>query len=134
MYKALPISCPVTALALAILLTPTVALAAQDASTGKLPQIYTSSSYTETDDDYTGFRTRGFCTDAYSKEWCDAHGFSDNRPVPHKVKLTPKEERCLQDFYVHGAIGALGSLVTGSAPGALFATASVAYDLFRCLS
>lgn len=32
----------------------------------------------------TTLRERGRCTDSYSKEWCDSHGFQNNRPVPHK--------------------------------------------------
>lgn len=41
---------------------------------------------------------RGRCTDSYSKAWCDSHGFANNRPVPHKVKLNAKEEACLRDL------------------------------------
>ena len=32
----------------------------------------------------TTLRERGRCTDSYSKEWCDSHGFQNNRPVPQR--------------------------------------------------
>lgn len=41
----------------------------------------------------TTLRERGRCTDSYSKEWCDSHGFQNNRPVPHKVPLNKKRGR-----------------------------------------
>lgn len=36
-------------------------------------------------------RTRGNCTDIYTKAWCDSHGYANNRPVSGSVTLTNKE-------------------------------------------
>lgn len=41
-------------------------------------------------------RTRGNCTDVYSKQWCDTHGYENNRPVGSSVKLTQQELSCLE--------------------------------------
>lgn len=76
---------------------------------------------------------RGRCTDSYSKAWCDSHGFANNRPVPHKVKLIPKEEACLRDLYVAGTAGVIAGYVTKGPAGALYATARASYRLFTCL-
>lgn len=79
------------------------------------------------------FFERGRCADSYSKAWCDSHGFANNRPVPHKVKLIPKEEACLRDLYVAGTAGVIAGYVTKGPGGALYATARAAYQLFTCL-
>lgn len=80
----------------------------------------------------TTLRERGRCTDSYSKEWCDSHGFQNNRPVPHKVQLTEKEAECYWGLIRNGAEWVV-TAVTKDARGFLFATADVASTLFKCL-
>lgn len=77
-------------------------------------------------------RERGRCTDVYSKAWCDAHGYKNNRPVG-KVALNKKELDCLVTFY--GSIGfALAKGIVSKTPtGAIVASASAAYSLWKCL-
>lgn len=77
-------------------------------------------------------RERGRCTDSYSKEWCDSHGFQNNRPVPHKVQLTKKEAECYWGLIRNGAEWVV-SAVSKDVRGLLFATADVSYTLHKCL-
>lgn len=79
------------------------------------------------------FFERGRCTDSYSKAWCDSHGFANNRPVPHKVKLNAKEEACLRDPYLAGTAEVIAGLVTTGPSGGFFATAMTSYRLFICM-
>lgn len=79
----------------------------------------------------TTLRERGRCTDSYSKEWCDSHGFQNNRPVPHKVKLTKKEADCYWGLVQAGVGGAIGTVTQGPG-GALQAAAAVAWALWNC--
>lgn len=76
-------------------------------------------------------RTRGNCTDVYSKTWCNAHGYGNNRPVGARVTLTQREKDCLFRYYiVAGNIVIAG--VTKSASGIWTATANAAYTLWVC--
>lgn len=74
-------------------------------------------------------RIRGNCTDVYSKQWCDTHGYENNRPVGSSVKLTQKELSCLE-----AGLGTTFGLVTffSGSPAAIFAytgTALVSFAL-----
>ena len=110
---------------------PVAAAYADEGSPAESSEIYVGDNY---DENYniSPFE-RGRCTDSYSKAWCDSHGFANNRPVPHKVKLIPKEEACLRDLYVAGTAGVIAGYVTKGPGGALYATARAAYQLFTCL-
>ena len=94
--------------------------------------IYLGGNQTATEGTEIGVRERGRCTDSYSKEWCNAHGFTNNRPVPHVVKLTPKEQKCYNELLI-SSIGIAGSVWTGPG-GTLIATATTAFRLFNCLA
>ncbi len=98
MKKCLPSIVSAT-LCLSLVMTPFVPVAAAYADEGspaESSEIYVGDNY---DENYniSPFE-RGRCTDSYSKAWCDSHGFANNRPVPHKVKLNAKEEACLRDL------------------------------------
>ncbi len=91
--------------------------------------LYIDDRYSE--DIQPSRRTRGNCTDLYSKAWCDAHGFKNNRPVPGSVRLNNREKKCLFNCYVTmGKIVLAG--VTKSPTGIYSATASAAYTLWVC--
>lgn len=110
-----------------LLAAPTLALASeppqQDAEVYMLEEDGTPNA--------TVLRERGRCTDSYSKEWCDAHGFQNNRPVPHKVKLTKKEADCYWSLVQAGVEGAIGAVTRGPG-GALHAATAVAWALWNC--
>lgn len=110
---------------------PVAAAYADEGSPAESSEIYVGDNY---DENYniSPFE-RGRCTDSYSKAWCDSHGFANNRPVPHKVKLIPKEEACLRDLYVAGTAGVIAGYVKSGPGGALYATAAASYRLFTCL-
>lgn len=76
---------------------------------------------------------RGRCTDSYSKEWCDSHGFKNNRPVPHAVKLTKQELACYYGLIRNG-VSAVTALVKKSPLGVAVAVADVAFTLWTCKS
>ncbi|WP_368153092.1 hypothetical protein, partial [Collinsella aerofaciens] len=73
------------------------------------------------------------CSHSYSKAWCDSHGFANNRPVPHKVKLNAKEEARLRDLQLAGTAEVIAGLVTTGPSGGFFATAMTSYRLFTCM-
>lgn len=98
MKKCLP-SIVSAALCPSLVMTPFVPVAAAHADEGspaESSEIYVGDNYDENYD--ISLFERGRCTDSYSKAWCDSHGFANNRPVPHKVKLNAKEEACLRDL------------------------------------
>lgn len=107
---------------------PTLAIASE--ATSQEAEVYTLENEKETGE--TILRERGRCTDSYSKEWCDAHGFQNNRPVPHKVQLTEKEAECYWGLIRNGAEWVV-TAVTKDGRGFLFATADAASTLFKCL-
>lgn len=80
----------------------------------------------------TVLRERGRCTDSYSKEWCDSHGFQNNRPVPHKVNLTKRESDCYWGMLKAGSKTFINAVTQGPA-GVLKAAPSVAYALWKCI-
>lgn len=82
----------------------------------------------------TTLRERGRYTDSYSKEWCDSHGFQNNRPVPHAVPLNSKERKCLTDFYLSVTGDILLAGVTLNPAGIYIGTPIAAFQLFNCLS
>lgn len=47
---------------------------------------------------------KGHCTDSHSKEWCDSHGYENNRPVAPMVKLTKAQEKCFWTAVSSGII------------------------------
>lgn len=80
----------------------------------------------------TTLRERGRCTDSYSKEWCDSHGFQNNRPVPHKVPLNKKEEDCLRKFFI-SETGQLLKAGIGPSGKSFIGLAQPVFELFLCL-
>lgn len=122
------------ALCISLVITPFVLVAsayADEAITTDASEIYIGDNYVE-DYDITPFE-RGYCTDSYSKAWCDSHGFANNRPVPHQVKLNAKEEACLRELYIAGTASVIAELITQGPGGGLFATAMVSFNLFNCM-
>lgn len=75
---------------------------------------------------------RGQCTDRFSKAWCDAHGFKNNRPVPGTVKLNAKERKCYNELLITNA-GLAASMVWTGPGGALVGSAASVFRLFNCL-
>lgn len=67
---------------------------------------------------------RGRCTDAHSKEWCDAHGYENNRPVGGKIILTGKAAECYWFCIRKGIMTGLTSLVS-PAGAVLYASEAV---------
>lgn len=122
------------ALCLSLVVTPFVPVAAayaDEVTPAESSEIYVGDNYDENFD--ISLFERGRCTDSYSKAWCDSHGFSNNRPVPHKVKLNAKEEACLRELYIAGTAEVIAGYITGNAPGGLFATAMASFRLFNCM-
>lgn len=76
---------------------------------------------------------RGQCTDVYSKAWCDAHGYKNNRPVGKMVKLTKKERDCYYGALADGVWTGLTGAVTASVAGVLMAPPAVAFSFFNCM-
>lgn len=76
-------------------------------------------------------RTKGTCTDRYSREWCNAHGFSNNRPVPEKVGLNEKELRCYVSLLASGSIAAT-EVITLDPKGIIEASVAFAVCLWGC--
>ena len=109
---------------------PTLAIASE--ATSQEAEVYTLENEKETGE--TILRERGRCTDSYSKEWCDAHGFQNNRPVPHAVPLNSKERKCLTDFYLSVTGDILLAGVTLNPAGIYIGTPIAAFQLFNCLS
>lgn len=122
------------ALCLSLVMTPFAPIAsayADEGSPTEGSEIYVGDNYDENYD--VSLLERGRCTDSYSKAWCDSHGFANNRPVPHRVKLNAKEESCLRQLYIAGTADIIAGYITGNVPGGLFATAGVSFQLFNCL-
>lgn len=118
-----------------IVITSSLTAAPAFAIASELPSQKTEVYTLEEDNqpEATVLHERGRCTDSYSKEWCDSHGFKNNRPVPHKVQLTKKEADCYYNMIRNGAEWFFAA-VTKNVSGALFATADIAYTLHNCLS
>lgn len=76
---------------------------------------------------------RGRCTDVYPKDWCNAHGYKNNRPVGASVTLNSREKKCLEDFYLDSARNILISGVTMNPAGIYIGTPYAAIKLWRCL-
>lgn len=109
-------------------LTAAPAFAAASEPSSQKAEVYVLE---EEESGATTLRERGRCTDSYPKEWCDSHGFQNNRPVPHKVQLTKKEADCYWSLVGAGLTGAIGTVVSGPG-GALTAAADVAWTLWMC--
>lgn len=96
-------------------------------------EVYYEQNATE----YMLMRERGRCTDVYSRGWCNAHGYKNNRPVGATVRLNAKEEKCVKQLY--GSLAAalaqgVISVVTGSGGVTGYvAAASAAYSFWVCL-
>ncbi len=74
---------------------------------------------------------RGQCTDVYSRAWCNAHGYRNNRPVGKMVKLNAKEKACYYGLLAKGTKAALCAAV-GNYGGVLKAAPGIAYTLYKC--
>lgn len=112
--------CPTTAFATSAEMVP-----------GNNDEVYVSDTYSE--DIRIETRERGRCTDSYSKAWCDAHGFTNNRPVPGSVKLNAKERACYSKLVINGTFDVIRNFVVAGPGGALYASADATYKLFACL-
>lgn len=77
-------------------------------------------------------RTRGFCTDNFSWEWCKAHGYANNRPVMGKVKLVQREVNCMLEFDAKLTALGIKTLITGNL-GEFFTLPRIAFQLWNCL-
>lgn len=55
---------------------------------------------------------KGKCTDEHTKEWCNSHGYENNRPVQHKVKLTGKQKDCYWTLVSRGVLTTVGVIAT----------------------
>lgn len=95
-------------------------------------EIYVDENYVNQSNGNAAPRTRGTCTEVYSKAWCDSHGYQNNRPVGGKVLLNDRERRCYLGFLASGTHASITMLVTGPA-GALVAAPLIAFNLFNCL-
>lgn len=125
----------ITSLALCLsLMLPTGAVAfaetgGDQAASGGTDAVYVGDSY----DSGIAPRTRGNCTDSYSRAWCNSHGYANNRPVGHTVVLNAQEQRCYNALIASGLQASVTSLVTLNASGLLIAAPFIAYNLYNCL-
>lgn len=76
---------------------------------------------------------RGQCTDVYSRAWCNAHGYRNNRPVGKMVKLNAKEKACYYKFLGKAVAKTITGAITKGPAGALMGPPSAAFSLFKCL-
>lgn len=96
--------------------------------------IYVDDSYGETVDENSQSRTRGNCTDVYSKAWCDSHGYENNRPVPGTAVtiMIPDEVKCYLSALASGTAVLLTGKVTKNKEGMYVAIANVVFQFFIC--
>ncbi|MBP3893945.1 MAG: hypothetical protein J6D34_07900 [Atopobiaceae bacterium] len=78
-------------------------------------------------------KTKGNCTDLYPREWCNAHGYGNNRPVGARVNLNSKEKSCLIKWY-GGIAKAISLGIVQNYGGAVVGAASTCVKLWYCLS
>lgn len=80
-------------------------------------------------------RERGTCSQVYSRAWCNAHGYANNRPVGASVitQLNQKEKNCLLSWYGSEAAAIASGFVSLNGMGALVGTAAASYQLWVCL-
>ncbi|MEF9920770.1 hypothetical protein [Anaerorhabdus sp.] len=100
---------------------------------GYEPTLYVSENYDVESDSIVQPRTRGNCTDVYSKEWCDSHGYENNRPVPGTalIPLISDELKCYLSAISSGAAIFLTSKVSIK-EGVYVAVADVLFQLYIC--
>lgn len=77
-------------------------------------------------------RTRGTCSEVYSRAWCNAHGYGNNRPVPGRVRLNAKEQRCVKQLYGSLAAAVASGIISGGS-GWYVGAASAVYGFWLCL-
>lgn len=100
---------------------------------------YADENLVYIDDGYSEYkkiaptRERGRCTDVYSKSWCNAHGYKNNRPVG-KVTMSAKERECayrILALFGKGACVGLG-FMTVNGKMLVKISADVSYMLYTC--
>ncbi|MEG0093347.1 MAG: hypothetical protein RR945_00005 [Erysipelotrichaceae bacterium] len=96
-------------------------------------EIYVDDNYNQYSSGEVQPRNRGNCTDVYTREWCNAHGFENNRPVPGSVQLNAKEKRCYFEMLGNAAWNVLTSSITMNAAKLYYGTASVVFKFYKCL-
>lgn len=80
-------------------------------------------------------RERGTCSQVYSRAWCNAHGYANNRPVGASVitQLNQREKNCLLAWYGSEAAAVASGFASVNGAGALVGTVAAAYQLWVCL-
>lgn len=96
-------------------------------------EIYVDENYGNQTSESITPRNRGNCTDVYSRAWCNAHGYQNNRPVGGTVILNKDERRCYFGLISSGLHTEITLLVYGAQAGALIAVPFIAFELFNCL-
>lgn len=122
-----------TSLALCLsLVLPTGAVAFADtgdqAASGGTDAVYVSDTY----DNGIAPRTRGNCTDSYSRGWCNSHGYANNRPVPGRVILNSQELNCYFKAVAQGVAETVFWGVVKQPNGVYMAISSTAWRLWNC--
>lgn len=77
-------------------------------------------------------RTRGTCSEVYSRAWCNAHGYGNNRPVPARVNLTSREKRCIISIYGSLTKALIAGIVSGGSGSVYTAAADFAFVMWMC--
>lgn len=113
---------------------PVLANTENDDNDGYTTEIYVDENYGNQTNEGIQPRTRGNCTDVYSRAWCNAHGYQNNRPVPGSVKLIQSEINCYLKWSAIGVAKGVTSLVTGNVVSGLWSTASTVFKLFNCIA
>lgn len=97
------------------------------------PTLYISDDYDTESKSNIESRTRGNCTDVYSKAWCDSHGYENNRPVAGTalIPMIPDEVKCYLSSLSSSTAIILTAKVTQK-NGVYYALADVVFQFFLC--
>ncbi len=122
----LTVVCVLSSMPMAALAKPVVATDGN--ASGYAAEVQESSSVLR--------RERGTCSQVYSRAWCNAHGYANNRPVGASVitQLNQREKNCLLKWYGSEAAAIAVNAATLNAAGLLASTAQNAFNLWLCLA
>ena len=102
-------------------------------SGGDFPEIYVDEDYGNQTNEGIQPRNRGNCTDFYTREWCNAHGYQNNRPVGGTVALNAKEKKCYLNV-LHDVAWYSYTVTVKIGPAGLYVgPAAAVFKFFYCM-
>ena len=112
---------------------PVYANTTDNEKNGDVPEIYVDENYGNQTSESITPRNRGNCTDVYTREWCNAHGYQNNRPVGGTVALNSKEIKCFIKAVAAGIDVARRSTVYLGPNSVYLAPPATAFAYFYCM-